>query len=507
MALPKLSDVISAVSESKYWARLTAAYDAVSVPWKSWPLRSPYLAVSKFVAQALAEGSEVVAYLAAGMYLDTAEGDALTLFSKSQYGLDRTDPQFTTGRFLLTAVAGSPTYAFVPGQVRAGTPGPTSGSKIFDNTEVGTLYPGQTLLLDFTAETAGDSYNIPNATSLDLKTSFAGVSVSNPPSGPALRIGVGNASLLFYAAAGPVTISIVNDGPSQPLSFNADFIAKSITIHLRTNGAGVAQSTAEEVRAFLKPHIAGQALSLATLLIELKLGGDGTGIVAVTASTVELPFFSTWIQSPGSPVEQDTSLKTRDRTRWDTLGGGAGDGNPIAAVATADALEFYARAIPAGRSASPVSHVFVASNLDIDTGMVSGGVVSIILAGRAGALSAPDVAAVESNYYNPRKFAYGAVLKVRSAANLVISLVGTVNVFLSSGRTTDQVASEVAAALATYPTDIAMTVYPTNVSAHMQAADFAAIRDIVLTSPSAPVVCSYSQIPVFETSGLTYVLV
>ena len=47
----------------------------------------------------------------------------------------------------------------------------------------------------------------------------------------------------------------------------ADFLAKSITIHLRTNGAGVALSTAEEVRAFLKPHIAGQALSLATLLL------------------------------------------------------------------------------------------------------------------------------------------------------------------------------------------------------------------------------------------------
>lgn len=506
MAL-KLSDVISAVTESTYWARLTAAYDAVTVPWKSWPLRSPYLAVSKFVTKALGEASELVAGIAAGMFLDTAQGDPLTLFSKSQYGLDRTDPQFTTGRFLLTAVAGSPTYAFVPGQIRAGTPGPTSGSKIFDNTEAGTLYPGQTILLDFVAEQAGDSYNIPNATSLDLKTSFAGVTVSNPASGPALRIGVGNASLLFYAAAGPVTISIVSDGASQPLSFSVDFLSKAITIHLRTNGAAVAQSTAEEVRAFLKAHILGLAVSLATLLVELKLGGDGTGIVAVTASPVELPFYSTWIESPGSPVEQDDSLKTRDRTRWDTLGGGAGDGNPIAAVATADALEFYARAVPAGRAASPVSHVFVASNLDIDTGMVSGGVISLIIAGRAGALSAPDVAAVESNFYNPRKFAYAAVLKVRSAANLVISLVGTVNVLLSSGKTTSDVASEIAAALATYPTDIAMTVYPTNVSAHMQAADFAAIRDIVLTSPAAPVVAGYNQIPVFDTAGLVYVLV
>lgn len=501
-----LSDVLAAVTQSTYWTRLTAAFDKAKVPWKSWPLRSPYLAVSKFVTQALSEGSQVVAYLASGMFLDYAERDALTLFAKSQYQLDRTPAQFTTGRILLTAVPGSPNFAVTAGQLQVGTPGPTASSKIYTNTEAGTLYSSQTLLLDFSATEAGDSYNLPSSTNLDLKTSLAGVTVSNPPSGPPVRVGVGNSSLVFYAAQAGVTVSIVNNGPNLPLAVSYSVGLKAVYIQLRTSGFGVAVSTAEEVRALVKFNILPPN-EVGTLLIECKIGGDGTGIVSGTASPVSLPFYSTWIQSPGSTEEDDDSLKSRCRLRWPTLGGGAGDGSPVAPVGTTDALEFWARQTPTDYAASPVKYAKVYSNLDPFTGTASGGVIAVYVAGAAGALSSEDVTAVSGNFLNPKKFAYGNVLHTLSATNLVVALVGTVNVRIASGATTASVSAQVAEHLATYPIDIGITLYPANLAAHINAANFSAIRDVVLTAPSTPVVCLYNQIPVFNLSGLVYVLV
>lgn len=522
-----LSDVITAVTESQYWTRLTAAFDSAPppVPWRSWSVRNPYLAVSKFLTLALSETRALVAYLASGMYLDTGEGAALELFVKSQYQLVPTGPVFAKGRFLIKGVPGAPAYTFPAGSVIAGTPGPfTAASRLYTNSEAGSITPGGQLIMEFTAQVTGDAYNIPSNSQLELKTSYAGLAVTNPPSGAATPIGYGDAAVVFYAKIVGVTVALVNHGSSLPLVVTADVFTKLVTIQLRTDGAAAVLSTAEEVRAAVKFAILIDAmgLSIGQLLLDCKSGGTGLGIVAVTTTPAPLDFAGTWLSQAGAPAQTSDILKTMAASRWDTLGGGAGDGAPESDAGTADALVYYGLKTPAGYPASPVRRIRSYSNLDPDTGLVSGGVIAVYIAGPGGALSAADVAAVEANYYNPRKFSWGSRLAVRSATNLVIYIAGTVNVRLSSKRTLAGVQAAVEAALVDYAQgkiaadgtvieegfNMGMTVYPEDdLASRIRLADRTGIRDVVLTQPAATVVATYSQIPVLDTSGLVYVFV
>ena len=88
-----LADVIARVTESAYFTRLTDAYVAAKVNWRAWSVRNPFLVVSKFATLAASETRDLVAYLAAGQYLDTGEGAALHLTGKSQYQLDPNLPE------------------------------------------------------------------------------------------------------------------------------------------------------------------------------------------------------------------------------------------------------------------------------------------------------------------------------------------------------------------------------------------------------------------------------
>lgn len=504
-----LADVIARVTESAYFTRLTDAYVAAKVNWRAWSVRNPFLVVSKFTALAASETRDLVAYLAAGQYLDTGEGAALHLTGKSQYQLDPNLPVFAVGRMLLSAVPTAASQAIAAGQIRVGTPGAAGPqSKIFFNTEGGTLVPGQTLLLTFQAEADGDTYNLPVGSPLDLKTSLAGASVSLPASGPPQSIGAGNASLLFFAKDTGVSVEAVNLGANEPLTVNGNLGTKKVTISLRTNGGGVAQSTAEEIRAKTKEAMTIGATNVGALLIECKNGGDGTGLFGVTASPVALPFFGSWLEVQGAPLEEDPDFKERCRTRWDTLGGGAGDGAPPSDAATPDALVFWGRAKPAGYATSPVRKIKVHSNLDGDTGLASGGVITVVIAGSAGALDAPDVAAVEQNYYNPRKFSWSSRLLVKSAQNLTVALTGTVNVLLGSRRTLDEARARVAAGLAAYQKtlDIAQPIYFQKVGARIEDSDVDAIRDVDLLNTGS-VTPTWRQIIVFDLTALAFVYV
>lgn len=507
-----LADVITAVSDSSYWARLTTAFDVAAppVPWRQWSVRNPFLAVSRFLTQAAAETRAVVAYLAGGMYLDTGEGSALELFVKSQYQLTPTGPVFARGRLLITGVGGSPAKTFVAGDVVVGTPGPFGpASRLYTNTEGGSIDSAGILMMTFSAQVAGDAYNLPVDSALELKTSYAGLSVTNPASGPATLVGNGNAGLLFNAAAAGVTVAVVNVGANQSLVVAP--IGSLVLISLATDGAGAATSTADQVRIAAR-HAIDFGLSL---IFDCRNAGNGTGIVAITAAPVALEYAGTWLSQAGAPAQSGDILKTLAASRWDTRGGGAGDGAPPSDAATADALTYWGLQVPAGYAASPVRRIRINSNLDPDTGLASGGVIAVMIAGPAGALTAADVAAVDALYYNPRKFAWAARLVVRSAANLIVTLVGTVYVKMASGRTLAGAQALVEAALTTYAQgddtepgfDIGQELYPQEIGARMAVADKAGIRNVDLTLPAAPVAATYAQIPVLDLSGLVYVLV
>lgn len=504
------ADLITEVTEAQYWTQLTARYDSASppTPWRTWSLRAADLSTSRFTTQALSELRSVVAYSTSGMFLEYGEGKALELFARSQYQVTPSGSVSARGRFLLTAAAGAPAQSFSAGQITVGTPGAFSSlTQLYSNYETGAIETGGTLMLDFEAQVAGDGANLPVGAPLDLKTSFAGLTITCPASGPATRIGTGNASLLWYCKDSGVTVSIVNNGASLPLTCTANLFSKVCTIQLETNGGGTAISTAEQVRAAVKAALPIGALAIGQFIIECKNGGDGTGTVAITSSPVALPFAGTWLERAGAPPQTETQIKALCATRWDTLGGGAGDGAPASDSSTVSALEYWGRQIPAGYAASPVDKFKAYSNLDPATGLVSGGVVAVYIAGIAGPLGAADVAAVTANFENPQKYSYGCRLDVRSAVFFPIAVTGTIYYRLSSGRSREQVQTAVAAAIANYQRtiDIGEVPYPTEITSRMHSADFDAIRNIDLLTPAVPPPITYADIAVLDIASMLYV--
>jgi hypothetical protein len=504
------ADLITEVTEAQYWTQLTARYDSASppTPWRTWSLRAADLSTSRFTTQALSELRSVVAYSTSGMFLEYGEGKALELFARSQYQVTPSGSVSARGRFLITAAAGAPAQTFALGQVTAGTPGAFSAlSQLYSNVETGAIETGGTLMLDFEAQVAGDGANLPVGAPLDLKTSFAGLTITCPASGPATRIGTGNASLLWYCKDSGVTVSIVNNGASLPLTCTANLFSKVCTIQLETNGGGTAISTAEQVRKAVKAALPIGALAIGNFIIECKNGGDGTGTVAITSSPVALPFAGTWLERAGAPPQTETQIKALCATRWDTLGGGAGDGAPASDSSTVSALEYWGRQIPAGYAASPVDKFKAYSNLDPATGLVSGGVVAVYIAGIAGPLGAADVAAVTANFESPQKYSYGCRLDVRSAVFFPVAVTGTIYYRLSSGRSREQVQTSVAAAIAAYQRtiDIGEVPYPTDITSRMHSADFEAIRNIDLLTPPTPPAVTYKDIAVLDIASMLYV--
>jgi hypothetical protein len=119
------------------------------------------------------------------MFAQTSKSNGLSLFAKSQYNVDRQMGQIAQGIARLISSPAAPLYNILPGDITIGTQGPASNQKLYTNITGGVLAPNGTLDLTFRAATIGSAYNISNVTPLDLKTSLAGVTVSNPIYPPA----------------------------------------------------------------------------------------------------------------------------------------------------------------------------------------------------------------------------------------------------------------------------------------------------------------------------------
>lgn len=172
--------------QAAFFNEMIALHKANGVPVDAW-LSTVNVGLSQTQINALLFANErlAVSQLARAMFLEYASGDGLTLFARSQYGVERYPAQVTKGTIRLVSAATAPLYNFVAGQVTVGTTGSSINQKLYTNITGGTLAPNSTLDLIFEAAEAGASYNIPNATALDLKTSFVGVTVSNPIYPPA----------------------------------------------------------------------------------------------------------------------------------------------------------------------------------------------------------------------------------------------------------------------------------------------------------------------------------
>jgi hypothetical protein len=74
-----------------------------------------------------------------------------------------------------------------------------------------------------------------------------------------------------------VTVTYVNDGPSQPLTISVS--GKAITVHLATNGSSVITSTGNDVVAAVNASGPASALVTASLYTDGIFTNDGTGVV------------------------------------------------------------------------------------------------------------------------------------------------------------------------------------------------------------------------------------
>jgi len=130
-------------------------------------------------AQLYKTAGDVVRLIAASGFLDTAEGDWLTLLAKNLFNVERIEATFASAPNSLTLTnTGGGLFVLDAGDVIVAH---NVTGKTYRNTTGGTLSPGvgQTLVLDLVAEEAGSDSNAGIGTITTLVTTFLGVTCTN----------------------------------------------------------------------------------------------------------------------------------------------------------------------------------------------------------------------------------------------------------------------------------------------------------------------------------------
>ena len=143
-------------------------------------------------------------------------------------------------------------------------------------------------------------------------------------------------------------------------------------------------------------------------------------------------------------------------------------------------------------------------------GAISGNDITVILWGALGALSVADVAAVDGNFYNGRKFSLGADLHTRTVTNIAVPIVGTIVVLLDAGYTEAEVRAAIAARIAIYQASKAISgLHHPAGSGQRQVRRCAAGRRGHGHHLSMPVdhTYTYLEYPILDSSTLTVALI
>lgn len=492
-----MPNIITAMTESAWFTSIMQSLSAFGVPIATWTgKRHPGLGIAKYLARAQAVADTFFTELEASIFLQTAFGAGMIKFARSQYQLEPFPAVAQLARFTVTSLPGSPAASPAAGDITAGLVG---GSLEWVNEEAFAVPSGGKAIVLFRAREQGSAYNVPSGTALELRTTILGGSVACPAVGAATPLGTGSSGLLLYAARPGVSIEVVNGGPGQMLSVADNLFTGLISVSPATDGGGVITSTAAEVRIAL-----GQ---VPELLAWAKNSTTGGGLIAATVAPVALDWSGDYIQIAGDETESPDSVNARCLTRFMGLGGWAGDGAPPAPVSTDEALEFWARNPPAGATRSVVTGVTVLSNFL--NGSASGKDITVLVWKKTGALSVSELAAVDANFYNGRKFAIGNDLHTITVTNVPLVLTGNVTYSGASGYTVAEVRAAIVARLTAYQQNTKVvfpgcTLSPELISARIETAlpDEANI-DADLTGPTGPVSYAYNEWPVIDSSALT----
>jgi hypothetical protein len=511
-----IDQVLPEQTQPATYQEIRTEHQANGVPVSSWrSLVNVGLSLTQYVSEAITTARNIVRTVLRGLFVDSLQedlaaatpeqyaqiADAAVAFVKSQYQENQQPATATLLRAELTSVLSAPVYVLNPGDMIIGTPA-TSNSLLYTLAEALRLDPGGRIVGLFQAQSPGSSYNLASGTTIELKTTFVGVSTALPASGARLTVGIGNSSLSLHAGSNlansnaQVAFRIVVDGPNvavATVTTATSLGVTTITVHSRSDAGSLPLSTASEIRDLL--------LSLSADLltgVQLPAGTDGSGVMALL-SAVLLPLADGPIASAGQDIQAATDLLNTAVAKWDTLTVGKG---------TDDALYYWATQPPTGFVASPVRQCQVLNALKYD-GTIKGGWITVLVSGELGPLSLGELAAVDGNFYNPRKFANFAKLTTLNATPKVINVTAAVDYLKSSKLSNADINDAVVAALLALQRRLSMgtqTIDPSLIEATIGTAN-AAIWKVVLSAPLLPTVLAWNERAVFNVTGMTYTAV
>lgn len=175
MTITTYADIYTGKTQLQIEAEILALFPP-GFPIKDWKPGGTELTNIQIEGKLLEDIYILAGQMLASGYLDTAEGDWLTLLAYAFFQENRNDAVFTKGKAVLSLAAGSADQVITPGQLWVQT---DTGVR-FTNLTGGTVKDVAPLTIDIQAEFAGAAANVPTGSITVLGTPLPGMTVSNP---------------------------------------------------------------------------------------------------------------------------------------------------------------------------------------------------------------------------------------------------------------------------------------------------------------------------------------
>lgn len=410
---------------------------ASTLPVLAWQDGSVPKTLALSTGTALSDLEGLIAQIARGGFVTPqpgvtgAAGSWLALAGQARYGLTPNPASAAQLQVLLTDTAGAGPFPISAGQLWvANTVSLGAATPLrYSNLGGGTLPKSGTLALTFQAEQPGAQYNVGDNTITTLLTSLPGVTVNNPtPSG--------------------MTSSIVAQGVSAE---------SDLAYALRCLGRWAQLGSGSPAAAY-------QAWA-------------ATASAEVTRTNV-------------APVASSTAISGSNASTSNILVTSSA-GFPVGAIvrASADGSYRLVTAVPDGTHIT-VAPAFGAAPTTGTLSVVSGGQISLYVAGPSGPVSSAALAAIAA-LITP-KVAMPASIVIANAATTTVTITATVNI-LAAQLTATQAACEAALLALMQSIPIGGTVYTSQIIDALQKQP--GVRNVALSAPSSDTVISTGVVP------------
>ena len=172
-----LADLLTTKTLAAWKASIVNVASLVGLATENWAEGGFTRTLLALVAQLHKTAGDVVKIIAAGGFLDTAEGEWLTLLAKNVFNVERIDATHANAPEGITLInGGGGIYTFDAGDLVVAH---VSTGKTYRNTSGGSLGAGSTLKLDIAAEESGSDSNAGVGTITVLVTTYLGVTCTN----------------------------------------------------------------------------------------------------------------------------------------------------------------------------------------------------------------------------------------------------------------------------------------------------------------------------------------